>query len=84
MFAEMVSSIKSETAKAVLTVSVKRHDAFARKEVANVKEGRTESKKKATAAPARRAAEPDRNAPCPCGSGKKYKKCCALKKDGDN
>lgn len=19
---------------------------------------------------------PDRNAPCPCGSGKKYKKCC--------
>lgn len=20
-----------------------------------------------------------RNAPCPCGSGKKYKKCCALK-----
>jgi len=22
-----------------------------------------------------------RNAPCPCGSGIKYKKCCALKKD---
>ena|ERR1051326_4089562 len=21
----------------------------------------------------------DRNAPCPCGSGKKYKKCCAWK-----
>jgi SWIM/SEC-C metal-binding protein len=20
---------------------------------------------------------PERNAPCPCGSGKKYKKCCA-------
>ncbi|MFA6984722.1 MAG: UPF0149 family protein [Arenimonas sp.] len=26
--------------------------------------------------PARREAAPDRNAPCPCGSGKKYKKCC--------
>jgi len=25
--------------------------------------------------------EPDRNDPCPCGSGKKYKKCCMLKKD---
>jgi uncharacterized protein len=25
--------------------------------------------------PARRADQPDRNAPCPCGSGKKYKKC---------
>jgi preprotein translocase subunit SecA len=23
--------------------------------------------------------EPGRNDPCPCGSGKKYKKCCALK-----
>ena len=23
--------------------------------------------------------EPSRNAPCPCGSGKKYKKCCMLK-----
>ncbi len=25
--------------------------------------------------------EPDRNDPCPCGSGKKYKKCCMLKKN---
>ena len=27
--------------------------------------------------PARRAAVPGRNDPCSCGSGKKYKKCCA-------
>lgn len=26
--------------------------------------------------PLRRVATPERNAPCPCGSGKKYKKCC--------
>lgn len=24
--------------------------------------------------------EPGRNEPCPCGSGKKYKKCCGIKK----
>lgn len=24
--------------------------------------------------------KPGRNQPCPCGSGKKYKKCCYLKK----
>ncbi len=29
--------------------------------------------------PIRRDAEPGRNDPCPCGSGKKYKKCCATK-----
>ncbi len=23
---------------------------------------------------------PGRNEPCPCGSGKKYKKCCMLRK----
>ncbi|MBE0475314.1 SEC-C metal-binding domain-containing protein, partial [Rhodoferax sp.] len=23
--------------------------------------------------------KPDRNAPCPCGSGKKYKHCCQAK-----
>lgn len=27
--------------------------------------------------PLRRAAVPERNAPCPCGSGRKFKKCCA-------
>ena len=25
---------------------------------------------------------PERNAPCPCGSGKKYKKCCGLNRGG--
>ena len=25
---------------------------------------------------------PSRNEPCPCGSGKKYKRCCALKEGG--
>ena len=28
--------------------------------------------------PIRRDAAPERNDPCPCGSGKKYKKCCGL------
>jgi transposase-like protein len=27
--------------------------------------------------PIRRAPEPGRNTPCPCGSGQKYKRCCA-------
>lgn len=27
----------------------------------------------------RGVAEPDRNAPCPCGSGKKYKRCCRVR-----
>ena len=29
--------------------------------------------------PIKSDAEPGRNDPCPCGSGKKYKKCCGAK-----
>ena len=36
-------------------------------------------KKKPKAVPVRKEVTVGRNAPCPCGSGKKYKKCCALK-----
>jgi hypothetical protein len=32
--------------------------------------------------PARRVPRPERNAPCPCGSGKKFKRCCAVEVDG--
>jgi hypothetical protein len=27
--------------------------------------------------------DPERNSPCPCGSGKKYKRCCYLKQHLD-
>ncbi len=30
--------------------------------------------------PIKAETQPGRNDPCPCGSGKKYKKCCGLKK----
>jgi hypothetical protein len=33
-------------------------------------------------APATRTPRPERNAPCPCGSGKKFKRCCALERSG--
>lgn len=87
MFNDMLASIKSETAKAVLTVSLKRPEAFEHREVGAVREGRaapSQNAKKPVQAPIRRSAEPGPNEPCPCGSGKKYKKCCALKKGGQS
>ena len=36
-------------------------------------------KKTPKAEPIKAEAVPDRNAPCPCGSGKKYKKCCGAR-----
>ena len=37
-------------------------------------------KKTPKAEPIHAEKAPDRNAPCPCGSGKKYKKCCGAAK----
>jgi preprotein translocase subunit SecA len=39
--------------------------------------------KTVSATVARRSLKVGRNDPCPCGSGKKYKKCCLLKEEAD-
>ncbi|MBI5366618.1 MAG: SEC-C domain-containing protein [Planctomycetes bacterium] len=55
--------------------------AFARLEGAGMKVGSAEPA--ARAAQATQAANIARNAPCPCGSGKKYKKCCRPKDEAE-
>jgi uncharacterized protein YecA (UPF0149 family) len=45
-------------------------------------ETESDSKDKATVkVPPVRSDKVGRNEPCPCGSGKKYKKCCLLKEE---
>ena len=34
--------------------------------------------------PAQMQQPPSKNAPCPCGSGKKYKRCCGLQGSGQH
>ena len=38
-----------------------------------------ENKKRENIVPVRKEKKVNRNDPCPCGSGKKYKKCCGKK-----
>ncbi len=73
MFDEMVARIQEETARILLRVSVEKPPQE-RKRVAKATEashGGQRVKK-----PKRVEQKPGRNAPCPCGSGKKYKNCC--------
>ncbi len=76
MFDSMVDSIKEDTTKMLMTVEIKQgEDAPQRKQVANpTGMGGAPEKRK----PVRKAADAKigRNDSCPCGSGKKYKKCC--------
>lgn len=41
-----------------------------------IEDGQTSAKSRSVAAPVRTKGKVGRNDPCPCGSGKKYKKCC--------
>ena len=74
MFEEMTANIKEDTVKAVLSVrqgtSTQREE-VAKPVTASHGDGSITEKK-----PARVQNKVGPNDPCPCGSGKKYKKCC--------
>jgi preprotein translocase subunit SecA len=81
LFLEMNARIKEEVARTMLLVKLARDDEL--DELARQREqemvlshgdsGGEESKPKTVR---RQTDKVGRNAPCPCGSGKKYKKCC--------
>ena len=74
MFTQMRESIREETTRMVLTVKVRANEEVKREQVAKVT---SETGSSDGTAPTRRASKKvGRNDPCPCGSGKKYKKCC--------
>ena len=76
MFEDMISSIQDETVRRLFSVRIERKQPIERKKVAkdmveNVGGDGTTPKKK----PVRSVKKPGRNELCPCGSGKKFKKC---------
>ncbi len=73
MFEAMIQSISDETAKTVLNVSVQK--TVERRQVATPQMA-THGDGSLKKSPARSQEKVGPNDPCPCGSGKKYKKCC--------
>ena len=94
MFLEMLDRIKKDTVqklfavqmakeeKAVENVKLERKQTFvmSRGEAAEGGSGKTESGKGVTVR--REGKKVGRNDPCPCGSGRKYKRCCLPKEEG--
>ena len=77
MFDAMVADIKETTVLRVLSALPRREAPIERKQVAKpLVEGFAGGKMPQKKAPVRKAEKVGRNDPCPCGSGKKYKKCC--------
>ena len=82
MFDGMVAAIREDTARSMMTVEVRTSAPIERKQVAKetsacVSDGTVQKR------PVRKtvAQKVGRNDPCPCGSGKKYKKCCGANEE---
>ena len=86
MFEEMVADIRAEMMRILLS-AVPRTQAVQRVQVAKPLtesfEGSAGQEKKKTIV-VRKAEKVGRNDLCPCGSGKKYKKCCGAPTNGGN
>ena len=69
---DMTESIREETVKMLMHVRIEQK--VEREQVAEVTG--TNKDDSANAPVVRKSEKISRNAPCPCGSGKKYKYCC--------
>ena len=76
MFDEMTATIRENTVRMMLTIVPRRREDVERKAVAKVTTTSAGGDDSVKAAPIRKGKKIGPNDPCPCGSGKKYKKCC--------
>jgi preprotein translocase subunit SecA len=77
MFAEMIERIKEETIRFLSRVQIAKPKDMAEKEKAKQdKITYSHGGDRASTTVRRKDKKVGRNKPCPCGSGKKYKKCC--------
>ena len=76
MFDELVSDIRENTARMMLSLTKRAPDETQRVQIANpiMESAKGEIAKKLITI--KKADKVGRNDPCPCGSGKKYKNCC--------
>ena len=77
MFEAMIQAIREETIRRMFLVQLRTNQEVKREKVA--KETGTGDKATVKKTPIRKEKKVGPNDPCPCGSGKKYKKCCMQK-----
>ena len=80
MFQAMISAIREETIRRMFLVRVQPRQEVKREKVAKETGTFAAGESQVKKVPVRNAAKKvGPNDPCPCGSGKKYKKCCMQK-----
>ena len=79
MFDAMNEAIREDTIRMLLTVKLQKNEAPEREQVAKPDEPNAGAGDGSFSEPVRSKKKVGDNDPCPCGSGKKYKKCCKNK-----
>ena len=82
MFDEMIASIRENTIRLLLTAHLKSDEEIVREQIAKPSETSSDGTDPGSRTVRNSGKKVGRNDLCPCGSGKKYKKCCALKEEG--
>ena len=80
IFDEMTMSIREDTVRLMMTIMPKNEEDTKRKQVAEITSTSGASDGSEKGRTVRKGAKIGPNDPCPCGSGKKYKKCCGAGK----
>ena len=76
MFNEMNAHIKEDTIKYLFNITIE--EPVERKQTVKITSTSGSSDGTLKKEPKKADKKPGRNDPCPCGSGKKYKKCCGI------
>ena len=76
MFDQMISTIRTDTARMILTVHIKQQEEAPKREQVAMPTSTSSDGTDNSSRTVRKGKKVGRNDPCPCGSGKKYKKCC--------
>ena len=79
MFEAMVNAIREETVRRLFLVQVRTNQEVKRERVAKETGTAAATKSEVKKSPIKKDRKVGPNDPCPCGSGKKYKKCCMQK-----
>ena len=81
MFERMIAAIQEETLRRIFLARVQVGSTVKRERVAKVTGESAGADGTVKKQPVKKGKKPGRNDPCPCGSGKKYKKCCGMHED---
>jgi preprotein translocase subunit SecA len=78
MFADMTSRISTEVLSRLFKIQVQKKEAVKKEPIRQASLNYNRGEGSSPAQPVRRGKKVGRNEPCPCGSGKKFKKCCGI------